>query len=160
MYPKISIIIPVYNSEKFLSSCLDSILNQSLSEIEIICVDDMSTDNSKHILKQYSLLDDRIKIYSHDKNRGPGAARNTGIKYATGEYLGFIDSDDIPDKNFFKELYQVAIKNNADIAKGLYKNMETGECSELINIKIKGNKNYFFGEFCSAIFLASLVKKN
>lgn len=92
--PKVSVIIPVYNAEKYLKQCLDSVTNQTLKEIEIICVDDGSTDNSYHILKKYKSKDDRIKIIKKDNNEGLLLARKTGVKYAAGEYIMFVDADD------------------------------------------------------------------
>ena len=92
--PKISVIIPCYNVEKFLKQCLDSVCGQTLKDIEIICVNDASTDKSLNILKQYAKKDKRIKIIDLQKNSGLSVARNTGIKHATGDFIGFIDSDD------------------------------------------------------------------
>ena len=94
--PKVSVIIPVYNTEKYLKKCLDSVCNQTLSDIEIICIDDCSTDNSLNILKEYTLKDNRIKLIEFKENKGAAVARNTGIDEAKGEYIGFIDSDDYP----------------------------------------------------------------
>ena len=111
---KVSIIIPVYNVEKFLVQCLDSVIGQSLKDIEIICVNDGSTDNSLQILEDYADKDDRIKIIDK-KNAGLGAARNTGLEYVTGEYVGFVDSDDWVDKNMFKKLYENAKFHSSDI---------------------------------------------
>ena len=109
-----SIIIPVYNTEKYLSDCLDSIINQTLSDIEIICINDGSTDNSLEILNKYANKDSRIKIFSK-KNEGQATARNKGIKEATGEYIAFVDSDDFVDLDIFKKLYNHAKKNRLDI---------------------------------------------
>ncbi len=118
--PKISIIVPVYNVEKYLSVCLDSLLNQTLDDIEIICVNDGSTDGSLHILKEYANLDSRIKVICQE-NRGLAGARNTGIKAASGNYIGFVDSDDWVDDDFFEKLYNTASSSNADIARAPYK---------------------------------------
>ncbi|MGB3452712.1 MAG: glycosyltransferase family 2 protein [Moheibacter sp.] len=96
----ISIIIPVYNSAKWLSDCLESIINQTLKEIEIICINDGSTDNSLKILKEYSSKDNRIKIINQP-NSGVSAARNAGLEIASGEHIGFIDSDDWVDPDYF-----------------------------------------------------------
>lgn len=114
MKVKLSVIIPVYNVEDYLKQCLESVINQTLKEIEIICVNDGSTDNSKQILEDYANKDKRIKIINK-KNAGLGAARNTGMEYAKGEYIGFVDSDDWVDKNAFKKLYENAKSNNSDI---------------------------------------------
>lgn len=115
MTSKVSVIVPIYNVEKYLSRCLDSLINQTLKEIEIICVNDGSTDNSLEILKEYHLKDSRIKIINK-QNAGLSAARNSGLKIASGEYIGFVDSDDWVDLNFFEKLYNSAQKNNCDIA--------------------------------------------
>lgn len=91
--PRVSVIIPVYNAEKYLKQCLDSICNQTLENIEIICVDDGSLDSSLAILEEYKSKDNRVKVLSQ-KNQGAGAARNYGLRVATGEYLSFLDADD------------------------------------------------------------------
>ena len=108
---KISIIVPVYNTKKYLRKCLDSLVNQTFKDIEIICVNDGSTDGSEEILKQYPT----IKVITQE-SRGPSEARNTGIKAAEGEYIGFVDSDDWVDLDFFEKLYNAISEYNADIA--------------------------------------------
>lgn len=114
---KVSIIVPVYNVEKYLEKCLDSIINQTLKEIEIICINDGSTDSSLSVLEQYALKDSRIKIINQ-QNQGLSVARNNGLKYATGEYIGYVDSDDWISYDFYELLYNNAKKYNADIACG------------------------------------------
>ena len=111
----ISIVVPVYNVEEYLSRCLDSIINQTYKNIEIICVNDGSTDNSLKILTTYSELDYRIKIISQE-NQGLSEARNIGIKNSSGEYIGFIDSDDSIDEKYFEVLYNNLIIHDADIS--------------------------------------------
>lgn len=111
---KFSVVVPVYNTEKYLSKCLDSIINQTLNDIEIICVNDGSTDNSLKILKEYSNKDSRIKIINQ-KNLGPGSARNKGIDNAQGEYISFVDSDDWVELNFLEKTYNICKKNNLDL---------------------------------------------
>lgn len=111
---KVSVIIPVYNAEKFLYNCLDSILSQSLKEIEVICVNDGSKDNSLHILEEYSKKDERLIIIDQE-NMGAGAARNAGLKIARGEYLSFLDADDFYEKNMLEEAYECSIQKNADV---------------------------------------------
>ena len=113
---KVSIIVPVYNIEKYLAKCLDSLINQTLEDIEIICVNDGSTDNSAEILNEYAQKDCRIKIINQD-NAGLSAARNTGINAANGEYIGYVDSDDWIDLNFYEKLYNAAKDTDADIVK-------------------------------------------
>lgn len=114
MAPKISIIVPIYRVEKYLTTCIDSLMNQTLKEIEIILVDDGSPDKCGEIAEQYAKKDSRIKVI-HQKNSGLGPARNTGIQAAKGEYIGFVDSDDWANKNMFENLYHAALENNADI---------------------------------------------
>ncbi len=104
---KVSIIVPVYNVEKYLKKCLDTIIKQSLKDIEIICVNDGSTDKSREILTKYAKKDSRIVILDKE-NGGLSSARNAGMKIAKGEYLGFVDSDDWVDKKMFEKLYKNA----------------------------------------------------
>ena len=111
--PKVSVIIPIYNVEKYLIECVNSIVNQKLKEIEIICVNDGSTDDSLLILLNYSKIDNRIMIIDQ-RNRGLSEARNTGVKYSNGEFIYFIDSDDYLDQNTLFELYEYGSKNNLD----------------------------------------------
>jgi glycosyltransferase involved in cell wall biosynthesis len=112
--PKISVIIPVYNTEKYLPQCLDSVINQGLKDIEIICVDDGSKDNSGKILDEYALKDKRCKVV-HKQNEGAGAARNTGLEYATGEFVLFFDSDDYILDGALEKMYTHAQAKDADI---------------------------------------------
>ncbi|ULO01692.1 glycosyltransferase, family 2 [Campylobacter sp. RM5004] len=105
--PKVSVIIPVYNTEKYLKECLDSVINQSLKEIEIICVDDGSTDNSLEILKEYAAKDNRITVLAQE-NLYAGVARNAGMMVASGEYYHFLDSDDFVEDN----IYEKCVENN------------------------------------------------
>ena len=111
--PIVSVILPVYNVEKYLEQCLDSIINQSLKEIEIICVDDGSTDSSLEILKRYEKADARIKVISQ-KNGGAGAARNTGMEVAEGEYYSFLDSDDFFEPDMLEAAWHEITLRNAD----------------------------------------------
>jgi len=115
---KISVIIPVYNVEKYLEECLKSVITQDYRELEIICVNDCSTDNSALILEEYSGKDDRIKIITHEQNRGLGAARNTGIRAASGDYLFFLDSDDYLTPHCLEKLIAPACGADAVISKG------------------------------------------
>ncbi len=113
--PKISIIIPVYNVEKYIAECLDSCINQTLKDIEIICVDDCSTDNSYTILEEYSKKDSRIKIFRQKENKKQGAARNTGLENAIGEYIWFVDSDDYIDTKACQILYDAIKEFDVDM---------------------------------------------
>lgn len=112
--PKVSIILPVFNVDKYLRKSLDSLINQTLKEIEIICVNDGSTDNSGDILDEYKKKDNRI-IVIHKRNAGTGAARNDGLKMATGECIGFVDPDDWVKENMFERLYNLSKEKNVDI---------------------------------------------
>lgn len=112
---KVSVIIPVYNTGKYLERCIKSIINQSLTDIEIIVINDGSTDNSEQILKNFACKDSRIKIINQ-KNAGLSITRNNGLKIANGEYISFIDSDDWVDLDFLEKLYNTAKKYDADIA--------------------------------------------
>jgi len=114
---KVSVIVPVYNTANYLERCLDSLINQSLKEIEIIVVNDSSPDNAKEILENYK---DKIKIINHNQNQGIGKSRNAGIKIANGEYIGFVDSDDYVDGDMYLDYYNYATKNNLDILSGHY----------------------------------------
>ena len=111
---QVSVIIPVYNAEKYLRQCLDTVVNQTLKDIEIILIDDESTDNSLSICQEYAKRDQRIQIYTQ-KNCGAGATRNRGIKLAMGKYLSFLDADDFFELNMLKLLYREAETTNADI---------------------------------------------
>lgn len=114
---KISVVVPVYNVEKYLKECIDSIINQTLEDIEIICVNDGSTDSSLDILNDYAKKDSRI-IVINKSNSGYGHTMNMGLNAATGEYIGIIESDDFADKNMFEDLYKLAKEYDADIVKG------------------------------------------
>ncbi len=111
--PKVSVIIPVYNVEKYLGTCLDSVINQTLKDIEIICVNDGSTDNSLQILEEYAAKDDRIKVINK-KNGGLSSARNAGLDVAIGKYCYFIDSDDWIELNTLEKLVNIILENDVD----------------------------------------------
>ncbi len=112
---KISVIIPVYNVEKYLPRCLDSIINQTYTDLEIICVNDCSPDKSSVVTDEYAKKDSRIKIINREKNGGLSAARNSGINAATGDYIYFTDSDDWIDKDYIEKIIGTALKSNSDI---------------------------------------------
>lgn len=114
--PIFSIIIPIYNAEKYLRECLDSIAKQSLKNLEVICVDDCSLDNSSLIVQEYSNHDPRFKLISHDANTGPGGARNTGIRVARGKWITFADADDFYiDSNFLTSAKKLLETSNCDL---------------------------------------------
>lgn len=111
--PAVSVIIPVYNVEKYLDRCMQSVLNQTLRNIEIILIDDGSPDDCPRLCDEYANKDDRIKVI-HKQNGGLGYARNSGLEIATGEYVAFVDSDDFIDVQMYKSLYSMAKKEDAD----------------------------------------------
>ncbi len=127
---EISVIIPIYNVEKYLARCLDSVVNQTLTDIEIICVDDGSTDKSIVIAKEYAEKDNRISII-HQENKGVSAARNAGMKIASGKYISFIDGDDWIDLDFLEKLYNAAESSGADAA-----------CAEIMRPHASGRSLY------------------
>ncbi len=112
---EISVIVPVYNVEKYISECIESILAQDFVDFEIICVDDCGIDKSMDIVREYAAKDDRIKIITHEVNKGLSASRNSGIDAARGKYIAFVDSDDWVDKSFLTRLYEAAESSAADV---------------------------------------------
>lgn len=169
--PEISIIVPVYNVEKYIHECIDSIINQSFTDIEIILVDDGSPDNCGRICDDYSRVDNRIKVI-HQANGGLSNARNTGIKNANGKYIAFVDSDDIIDKNYCKILYEILYKTNYDFSVcAVYKfmdgffsypNQDDEEKIEIINnidfIALQINKITEFGVW-NKLYKKSVLEK-
>ena len=124
--PKVSVIIPIYNTENYLRECLDSVISQTLSDIEIICVNDGSTDNSLDILKEYSQKDERIVLIDKE-NEGVGITRNKGISVANGEYVIFMDPDDLyPTNDILETLYNKAKENNVKICGGEFSHFVDG----------------------------------
>lgn len=125
--PKVSVIIPVYRAEKFIHECIESVLNQTHTDLELILVDDGSPDNSGAICDEYALKDNRIKVF-HQQNGGVCVARNKGLDMATGDYILFLDSDDYMPKDALETLYNDATQNDADIAIGrMFCNTESAE---------------------------------
>ena len=110
----ISVIVCVYNVEKYLTKCIESIINQSYKNLEIILIDDGSTDESGRICDNYAKRDSRIKVI-HQKNKGVSATRNVGLKAISGNYFGFVDSDDYLCSNYYSNMYEAMINNNADL---------------------------------------------
>ena len=131
--PIISFIIPVFQAEEFLPCCLESIQNQSISDIEILCINDSSTDSSQEILDHYALQDDRIRIFNLPTRRGPGNARNIGIANAAGDYIRMIDADDFIPPDSSKLLLDAAQEYSSDFIKGGYEH-----CSHKGDILRKG----------------------
>lgn len=164
--PKVSVIIPVYNTEKFLRKCLDSVCNQTLQDIEIICINDCSTDGSLEILREYARKDKRIKLIELFENGGAAKARNIGIDIAEGEYLGFVDSDDFVDLDFYEKLYQKAVETKADAVKGeLWEINDSSNLPQMLptydlNKFIQKNKAYFYFTFTTAIYRKDFIIQN
>ena len=136
--PKISIIVPVYNSEVYLKECIDSILNQTFKDIEVIFINDGSTDNSVQVIKENMTKNNFIII--EQENRGLGAARNVGLKKSTGEYILFLDSDDYLDKYACEHMYKVAIDTESDVVQCGFKFFyEDGRADKLVKYKQDAN---------------------
>lgn len=110
--PKVSVIVPVYNSEQELRDCLDSLVEQTEKDIEIIVIDDASTDNSPEIEAEYQKKYPNVKVYRNERNLGQSETRNRGIELAEGDYIAFLDSDDYVNPGMYEELYQAAVENN------------------------------------------------
>jgi len=157
--PKVSVIVPVYNVEPYLRRCLESLVNQTLKDIEIICINDCSPDKSLAILKEYAKKDERVKIIDFKKNQGVSVARNSGMKIAKGEYIGFCDSDDYVDLDFYEKLYGLAKEKNADITKGVWKVAGAGLITNFNELILK-HKGYFTYQFYTAIYRNKMLKKH
>lgn len=123
--PKVSIVVPVYNVEKYLEQCLDSLIHQTLRDVEFICIDDGSTDNSGIILDQYAKRDSRVKVI-HNPNSGYGKTMNLGLDHATGKYIAVVESDDFAELNMIEIMYQAAEENQAEIVKANHYNYRGG----------------------------------
>lgn len=137
--PAISVLIPVYNVEEYLEECVESILQQSHQDFEIILVDDFSSDNSRSICEKLKAKDSRIRTIYHSHNKGVSAARNTCLRAAIGKYIAFVDSDDLVKPDYLREMYEIAEKTDADVvATGgrEYKLNDKGEWVEGIKIEI------------------------
>jgi len=173
---KISIIIPVYNAEPYINKCLDSIVNQTYKNIEIICVNDGSLDSSGGVCDQYAKKDSRIKVF-HKANGGESSARNAGLKIATGKYIGFVDCDDWVEPDMYEVLYNQVTGSNAQISiANFFKNSDIQQIPMQNlnhipdrNISTKEmmlfalNRDYYAG-YCSYIwnklFDANVIKRN
>lgn len=173
----LSIIVPVYNTEKYLSKCLDSIIRQTMQNIEIICVDDGSTDSSLDILKDYAGKDARIRVI-HQENGGLVSARKAGVKAAKGVYIGYVDSDDWVEPEMYERLYECAVENQADmvssgyffegnyisehydgIPEGLYDAERIGVLRENTIYNFRAKAVGIRGSLCCKIFLAEKLKE-
>lgn len=182
---KISIVVPIYNSSKYLNKCLDSLVNQTLEDIEIILINDGSTDESEKIVKEYK--DKRIK-YISKKNEGIGKTRNRGIREASGEYIAFVDSDDYLNEHFCEYMYKKASKCNCDLVicdffedrgnlygikfndfedtslietPSLINNINLGPCNKLYSLELLKSNNIYFEEnlkYEDAPFVVKAIK--
>lgn len=169
--PKISVIIPVYNTEKYLRKCLDSVVNQTLEDIEIICVNDGSTDSSLKILEEYVQKDNRVRVISQE-NQGVSIARNTGIKTSTADFIMFLDSDDTIEFNTLELSFAKITKTNADICcfglneitKDFRKPRDWGESKYLREYENKEldieAKKAFIINACGKLFRRDFLLKN
>lgn len=160
--PAVSIIIPVFNTHEFLRTCLDSVLGQTLRDIEVICVDDGSTDGSTDILREIADRDARVRLVFHAENKGVSAARNAGLAIATGDYVGFVDSDDTVCETYFASLYASCRANKADMAKGIYFSEDATVHAEQLayNEKVAADKYAFTINFTTAVYRREMLVKN
>ena len=149
---KISIIIPIYKGEKYLKDCLESVINQTLTNIQIICINDESPDNSINILNRYAKKDNRI-IMKNIKHVSISETRNEGLKYVDGEYIGFLDDDDFIDLNQYEKMYEYAKKDNVDLLEfGYQKIQENQKFKDFLNINIKYKDNNIIDNLDGNIF--------
>lgn len=156
--PTITIVIPVYNDQRFLPRCLDSILQQTFISFEAILINDGSTDNSLDILEEYAKNDPRIKVYSQN-NQGPGVARNYGISLARGEYIGFVDSDDFIEPQMLEFMYKHLIETNSDIVVCQFKKIaDAGEIYQS-QVAIENFQNLISGSLYSMVWNKLFRKK-
>ena len=169
--PLVSVIVPVYNTEKYLQECLDSILGQTYEKIEVLVTDDGSSDNSYGIMKCYANKDSRVKIFKQE-NKGPNAARLNSLRYANGEYVTFVDADDFIDKNLISDQLEVIFKQKVDMALSTAKTIELdGNYShpkDFLEGKFKGRElaermidiEHFFKMNVRISFCSHLMKKD
>ena len=160
---KISVVVAVYNVAPYLEKCLDSLIHQTLKNIEIIVINDASEDCSYEIMKRFAQKDKRIRIFNNKQNKKVAFVRNLGIDKSHGEYISFIDGDDFLDIDFYEKLYNLAQKKSADIAKGITQTIEYDGSTQLAsdNNKIRKNgKFYFFGHLLTGIYRKDLIQKH
>lgn len=165
--PCISVIIPVYNTEKYLGDCIDSVISQTYKNLQIILIDDGSSDNSGQICDEYARNDNRI-IVVHKENGGVSRARNDALKLSTGEYIGFVDSDDTIHPQMFEALYRNLSENDVDVSvcdfETVYPNKRIHQNPDGLSMKLSSFESirnillgrYFQGHLCNKLFKASL----
>ena len=137
---QVSIIIPVYNSAGYLADCLDSVLAQSLTGLEVICIEDGSEDRSGEILQAYASRDSRLKVIYHDRNLGPAQSRNHGIEAAKGRFLRFVDADDLVPLESTELLFSTAARDNVDLVKGslaLFRDSDPSNYADVVAVPDK-----------------------
>ena len=160
--PKISIIVPVYNTEKYLKKCLDSLVTQTLRNIEILVVNDGSTDESEKIILEYQKRFPDIIKYLKKDNGGLSDARNFAIPYTSGKYIGFVDSDDYVDKNMFETMYNLAENNNSDLIECNFIWEYPNKSKIDFGFNCSNKQDYFvYGRVmvCNKLFKADIIKK-
>lgn len=171
--PKISVIIPVYNSEKYLRKCLNSVLKQTLKDLEIILINDCSPDNSQRIIEEFAKKDKRIKFTIHFKNKGISKTRNEGLKLAKGEFVGFVDNDDWIGSKMYEEMYNKAKKESAEVVicngleikaktkkKIIKKPLETENKRKMISNYLTGLNQMINEDSWNKIYSKRFLKKN
>ena len=166
MNKKISVIVAVYNTEKYVEKCLSSLLNQTYQNLEIIVVEDGSTDNSKEVLKKYS-HNDKIKLIYNKKNSGLSYSRNVGLENAIGDYIGYIDSDDYVDLDFYEKLMDSIVQYNSEVAicdvKVVYEDKNVELVSKCCNFNdfnvVNVINNGLAASACNKLFKKELISK-
>lgn len=166
---KVSVVVPAYNAQKTLAACLGNLVNQTLEEIEIILVDDCSKDGTLSIMQEcQSQFLNKVRVLCTDVNRGPGGARNLGIKNALGHYIGFVDSDDLVDITMYEKLYKASDKETYDVVDCGYHSEQTGQSilftSDLLRGELNVDKRRELivsgGYVVTKLFRRSLIEKN
>lgn len=166
----VSIIVPVYNSEKFLERCLQSLMKQSFLQFEVLLLDDGSTDNSLSICKEYAEADKRIRVF-HTENQGVSATRNMGLKYAQGKYIRFVDADDYIPQESLEKLVKTIINADADLVIGRYMTNErwlyTGDVPEgqqsiefMLNHLLDYLPSFFYGVLWNKLYKTTVIREN
>lgn len=159
--PSISVIMPVYNTAPYLRRALDSVCNQSFRDLEILCINDGSTDQSPAILAEYAARDPRIRVITHEKNKGVAGTVNSGIDAATGKTFAIVDSDDAIGKNFYAELWATYSADDCDIAKGrlVERNLNGDWREAYLNAGAKKQAS-FSAQWTTAIYSTDFIRKN
>lgn len=176
MQPLITIVVPVYNTEQYLFDCLNSIKYQTFSEIQVLIINDCTPDNSIQIAEKFSKMDSRFEIIHHEENKGLGGARNTGIDYAKGKYIAFLDSDDFYPLDALSKMYCSIEASKADMVIGrMYQKTSNGKLLPIDYIESKvqkflkypytnlrdiSSKDFYSGNVANRLFRLSLFKEN